>query len=155
MSTTTERLPSPRAVASSCSKGRFGEGGFTLVEVMICTLILTTGMVAIAGLLAVTTQMHVGAREAARSTRLAQEKIDELMKRDFDTDGEVSIGGSLTDNQADHFEENPDDLDGITVRWTVADGPIADTRRLTVRVDNLRAQQYGRRVELSTIIRYW
>ena len=34
---------------------------------MICTLILTVGMIAIAGLLAVTTHMHIGAREAARS----------------------------------------------------------------------------------------
>jgi len=149
----TERLPSPRAAASSCSRRR--EGGFTLVEVLICVLILTTGMLAIAGLLAVTTQMHIGAREAARSTRLAQAKIDELMKLDFDENDEVSIGGDLASNEADHFEENPDDLDGITIRWTVADGPITDTRLLTVRVENLRAQQYGRQVELSTIIRYW
>jgi Tfp pilus assembly protein PilV len=122
---------------------------------LICTLILVIGLLAIAGLLAVTTQMHVGAREAARSTRLAQDKIDELMKLDFDDDAKVAIGGSLTTNQADHFEQDPDGLDGVTIRWTVAAGPVTDTRILTVRIENLRARQYGREVELSTIIRNW
>ncbi len=137
------------------SSRRRDEGGFTLVEVMICTLILTVGMLGIAGLLAVTTQMHVGAREAARSTRTAQDKIDELMKLDFDDDVEVAVGGSLQDNEANHFEEDPGGQGGLTVRWSVTAGPVTDTRILTVRVENLRAQQYGRQVELSTIIRNW
>jgi prepilin-type N-terminal cleavage/methylation domain-containing protein len=128
-----------------------GERGFTLIEVMICTLILATGMLAIAGLLGVSTQMQIGAREAARSMRLAQEKVDQLMKLDFDTDGSIALGGSLTEDSEDHFEQP---LSGVTVRWAVADGPIDDTRVLTVRVVNLRAQQY-RETELTTIIREW
>jgi Tfp pilus assembly protein PilV len=121
---------------------------------MICTLILTTGMLGIAGLLGVTSLMQSDAREAARSTRLAQERIDELMKLDFDNDAEVSVGGSLAADQANHFETP---LDGITVRWQVAAHPSgnADLRTLTVRVQNLRAQRYGRTVDLSTIIRQW
>lgn len=136
----------------SCSNGLAHDRGFTLVEVMICTLILTTGMLAIAGLLAVTTQMHVGAREAARATRLAEEKVDELMKLNFAISASVAIGGDLEANEANYFEEP---LDGVTVRWAVANGPVDDTRVLTVRVVNLRARQYGREVELSTIIRQW
>ena len=144
---------------SPCSKSercpaRYGAQGFTLIEVMICTLILTTGMLGIAGLLGVTSLMQSDAREAARSTRIAQEKIDELMKLDFDTDAEVSVGGSLTADQANHFETP---LEGITVRWQV--GPHGsgntDLRTLTVRVQNLRAQRYGRTADLSTIIRQW
>ena len=127
------------------------EGGFTLVEVLICTLILTTGMLAIAGLLGVSTQMQIGAREAARSMRLAQEKVDQLMKMDFDTADEVAVGGSLTENSDNHFEEP---LGGITVRWAVADGPVEDTRVVTIRVVNLRAQQY-RETDMTTIIREW
>lgn len=136
--------------------GRRGasEGGFTLVEVLICTLVLTTGMLGIAGLLGVTTQMQFGAREAARSTRLAQEKIDELMKLDFDTDADIAVGGSTAANEAGYFEEP---IDGITVRWQVDahDSGNDDLRVLTVHVENLRARQYGRRTELSTIIRQW
>lgn len=127
---------------------------------MICTLILTVGMIAIAGLLAVTTHMHIGAREAARSTRLAQDKIDELMKLDFDGDDDrIDVGGSVDSNEADHFEVSPDGQDGITIRWAVTTypdvTPIADLRRLTVYVQNLRAQTYGREVEMSTVIRNW
>ena len=83
--------------------------------------------------------------------RLAQEKVDQLMKQDFDTDAAVAVGGSLTENSDDHFEEP---LGGITVRWAVADGPVDDTRMVTVRVVNLRAQQY-RETDLTTIIREW
>jgi len=128
-----------------------GQRGFTLVEVLICTLILTTGMLAIAGLLGVSTQMQIGAREAARSMRLAQEKVDQLMKMDFDTAEEVAVGGSLTENSENHFEEP---LGGITVRWAVADGPVEDTRVVSIRVVNLRAQQY-RETDMTTIIREW
>ena len=127
------------------------ERGFTLVEVLICTLILTTGKLASAGLLGVSTQMQIGAREAARSMRLAQQKVDQLMKMDFDTADEVAVGGSLTENSDNHFEEP---LGGITVRWAVADGPVEDTRVVTVRVVNLRAMQY-RETDMTTIIREW
>jgi len=122
---------------------------------MICTLILTTGMLAIAGLLAVTTQMHMGAREAARSSRLAEEKIDELMKLNLATNASVAVGGDLDANVVNFFEEDPDGVEGVTIRWSVVDGPVTDTRILTVHVENLRTQQYGRSVELTTIIRQW
>jgi hypothetical protein len=111
-------------------------------------------MLGIAGLLGVTTTMQFDAREAARSTRLAQEKIDELMKHDFDTDPDVAIGGATDANEDGYFEEP---LEGITVRWQVAahDSGNADLRVLTVHVQNLRSQKYGRNVALSTIIRQW
>ena len=126
--------------------------GFTLVEVLICTLILTIGLIAIAGLLGVTTQMHIGAREATRSTRLAQEKLDELMKLNLATAPAVAIGGSLTNNVGNYFDAP---LEGVTLRWAVQAGPAPDTRVLTVRVVNSRVRQYGRQVDLSTIIRQW
>jgi len=156
--TTTERSAYRRAVKSACSKQLRKDQGFTLVEVLICTLILATGMVAIAALLAFTLQMQIGAREAARSMRLAQAKLDELMKADFATSPALAVCAStatcLTTNFANHFEADPDGLDGITLRWAVAAGPAADTRIVTVRVVNLRAQQY-RETNLATIIRDW
>ena len=137
---------------SSSIDRRRREDGFTLIEILICTLILTTGLIAIAGLLAVTTQMHVNAREAARSTRLAQGKIDDLMKRSFTNDAEIAVGGSLTADVA-NYTDTP--LEGVTLRWSVANGPAADTRVLTVRVINQRAQQFGRQIDMSTILRRW
>lgn len=143
---------------SACSSTLRQAGGFTLVEVLICTLILTTGMVAIAALLAFTVQMQIGAREATRSTRLAQIRVDELMKADFASSPQVAVcanwNACLTSNVANHFEAAPDGLTGITVRWAVADGPAEDTRVVTVRVINLRAQQY-RQTDLTSIVRDW
>jgi hypothetical protein len=107
-------------------------------------------MVSIAGLLAVTTQMHIGSRESGRSTRLAQDKMDELMKMNF-TNAELSVGGDLDTDVADHWETP---MTGVTLRWLVADGPTDDTRILTLRVENLRAQQY-RQTDLTTIVRQW
>ena len=43
--------------------------------------VLKVGEVAVAGLMGVSTGMHQNAREASQSTRLAQRKLDELMKR--------------------------------------------------------------------------
>ena len=62
---------------------------------MICTLILTTGLIAIAAMLAFTVQQQIGAREAARSMRLAQAKIDELMKADFATSPALAICANI------------------------------------------------------------
>jgi hypothetical protein len=125
---------------------------------MICTLILTTGMIAIAAMLAFTVQMQIAARESARSMRLAQAKLDELMKEDFATSPELAVCANietcLTTNFANHFETAPDGLDGITLRWAVADGPADDTRIVSIRVVNLRAQQ-SRETNLATIVRDW
>ena len=146
-----EQSPYRRAAASSCPERRRADGGFTLVEVMISMLILTVGLVAIAGLLGVVTQMQIGAREAARSTRIAQDKIDGLMKLNFSSDPAVAIGGDL-DADATNYSETP--LEGITLRWAVAAGPTDDLRVLTLRVVNLRTLQY-RETDLTTIIRRW
>jgi hypothetical protein len=118
---------------------------------MIATLLMTVGMLAIAALLAVTTQMHIGARESARSTRIAQDKIDELLKLTFSSNPKIAVGGSL-DADVNNHSENP--MTGLTVRWVVADGPTDDTRLLTVRVVNLRSQHY-RNTDLATVIRQW
>ena len=136
---------------SSCRRQLRDDGGFSLVEVLVAMLILTIGMIAIAGLLGVTTQMAMGAREAARSTRLAQDKIDELMKLNFATAPAVAIGGDLTQDVA-NYSETPDD--GITLRWAVTAGPTDDLRVLTLRVVNLRSEQY-RETDLTTMIREW
>ncbi len=149
--TKPERSRYPRGAASGCSERLQADRGFTLIEVLICTLILTVGMIAVAGLLLVTTQMQIGAREATRSTRLAQDKIDELMKLNFSSDPEVAVGGSL-DTDVTNYSETP--AEGITLRWAVTAGPTDDLRVLTLRVVNLHALQY-RETELITIIRQW
>jgi type II secretory pathway component PulJ len=136
------------------ASGSDGEDGFTLIEVLICTLVLTTGLLALAALLGVTANMQIGAREGARSMRLAHQTINEFMGQDFDSFSSIGIGGSLTDDVAFHYENEPDGLTGIVVRWVVTAGPVDDTRYITVRVINPRARQY-QTTDLTTIIREW
>ena len=121
---------------------------------MISTLILTIGLVAMAQLLGIATVMHADAREASTATQLAQAKIEELMKLNLSTAAAVQITGSdsLATNVTNYFDVPQT---AITRRWRVAAGPAANTRLLTVRVVNTRARQYGRQVELTTMLRQW
>jgi competence protein ComGC len=129
-----------------------GEAGFSLVETMIASLVLTVGLVGLLQLLAVATVMHSDARQATTATLLAQAKIDELMKKNLSTSAAVQEGGSISANVANYFD-TPED--GITRRWLVAPGPVTGTRLLTVKVENKGGRVYGREQQLTTIIRQW
>ena len=142
--------PDSRGVRGRGRRSAKREGGFTLVEVLISMLVLTIGLIATAGLLAVTTTQQIAARESARSIRLANDKIDELMKLPF-TSPAISVGGDLN-TDVDDYHDSP--ADGIDLRWAVTAGPTDGTRVLTVRVLNRRAQQ-SRQTQLVTIVREW
>lgn len=129
-----------------------GEAGFSLVETMVASLVLTVGLVGMAQLLAVSTIMHSDARQATTVTLLAQSKLDELMRLNL-TAAAVAPGGSLDADVADHFDAPQA---GITRRWLVVDNtPIAGTRLLTVRVQNMGGRVYGRQQDVTTVIRQW
>lgn len=130
------------------------QGGFSLVEVLVSMLILTSGLMAMGQLLGVTAIMHVNAREATRGTQLAQAKIDELMKQNMTTSPAVQINAAdtLAANVANYFD-TPETA--VTRRWRVQAGPAPNTRVLTVRVLNARSRQYGSRIEITTLLRQW
>lgn len=132
------------------------EAGFTLIEVLVATLVLTIGLLSMAQLLGISTVMHADARQASTATQLAQTKIDELLKLNLTTAAAVQITpvspDSLTTNVAGYFDTPQV---GVTRRWRVQAGPAANTRLLTVRVVNARARQYGAQIDLTTILRQW
>lgn len=157
------QLRSQAAAKSGCTEkrgaGRLdqqGQQGFGLVEVLVSTLILAFGLVSVAQLLAVTTTVHMGAREAARATRDAQAKVDGLMKLNFTRAPEIQLtplgANSLNTNVANYFDQPSP---GLTRRWLVQAGPSADTRLLTMRVLNSSAANNGRQIDLITVIRRW
>ena len=138
-------------VPRSLDSTRDGEAGFTLIELMIASVVLTVGLVGMAQLLAVSTVMHSDARLLTRSTFTAKTKFDELAKLAFATAPAIQIGGSLTANVA-NYNDTP--APGVTRRWVVVAGPTADTRLVTVRVINPGARQFSQR-DLTTVVRQW
>jgi type IV pilus modification protein PilV len=141
-------------MARSSFPERNRQSGFTLVEVLIAMLVLTTGLIGLAQLLAVTTTMHSDAREATIATQLAQSKFDELMKLNLATNPAIQItaADTLAANTANYFDTPQA---GVTRRWRVVAGPAANTRTVTIRVLDARARQYGRQMDFTTIIRQW
>jgi hypothetical protein len=133
-------------------QGARGEAGFSLVETMVASVVLTIGLVGLAQLLAVATIMHSDARQATTGTVLAQAKMDQLMKLDFSLNPTVALGGSIASNMAPYFDQPQP---GIDRRWRVTDGPVAGTRLLEVTVENKGGRLYGGRQTLTTIIRDW
>jgi hypothetical protein len=136
------------------SKGR--ESGFSLVEALVAMVVITLGLVSMAQLMAVTAMRHHDAREVALGTELGQAKLEELMMLNLATAPELRTTpdspDSLFTNVAGYFD-TPER--GITRRWRVGAGPVANTRLVTVRVVDARARQYGSTIDLTTIIRQW
>ena len=140
------------------------ERGFTLIEVLIAFVLLTVALVSMAELMAITLRMQQLGRNQTAAARMAQDKIDELMTQNFTTSAQVSIGGSLTADVANHFDVPT--LNGVVQpyrrRWTVAAGPADpgvaanSVRILTVRVTPIVTDtRTVATTEVTTLIRCW
>ncbi|MGE0039572.1 MAG: prepilin-type N-terminal cleavage/methylation domain-containing protein [Vicinamibacterales bacterium] len=133
------------------------ERGFTLAEVLVASLILTVSLVALGELLAVSTRLFMLGRESTEAVRLAQDKIEELAKADFDTTPGLQLTGanSLDSDVANYFDTP---AVGYTRRWQVDAGPDANPslRQVTVRViPTLTDRRVAAPVEIVTIVRKW
>ena len=138
--------------------------GFTLIEVLIAMVILTVALVSMAELMAITLRMQQLGRNQTLAMRLAQDKVDELMSRNF-TFADLAVGGSLTADVANHFDVPPAGTAAnlqYRRRWfveTIASdhgAPADSLRRVTVRVLPLRNdRRISNPVDLVTIVRCW
>ena len=142
-------------------------------------VILTVALVSMAELMAITLRMQQLGRNQTTATRLAQDKIDELMSRNF-TFAELAVGGSLTADVANHFDVPAAGTAGnlqYRRRWlveamnfgdivqvTAGNPPVVtntaiaagSTRRVTVRVIPLRNdRRMSTPVDLVTLVRCW
>lgn len=121
-------------------------------------VILTIALVSMAELMAVTLRLQQLGRNQTAAVRLAQDKIDELMNKNF-TNLAIAVGGSLTADVANHFDSP---APGYKRRWTVVAGPVdppvpaGSLRILTVRViPDVPDRRTATPTDLVTVIRCW
>lgn len=136
-------------------------------------VVLTVALVSMAELMAITLRMQQLGRNQTTATRLAQDKIDELMPLNF-TNAQLTVGGSLTADVANHFDTPANPGGGNSIfrrRWLVESMTFNDqgnkggvmtavaggsTRRITVRVIPVAPDsRISPTVDLVTIVRCW
>ncbi len=147
--------PAAKSGCPDARRSRRGELGFSLVEVLVAMLVFLIGSVTVAQSLAITTRMHLQARNTTEATRLAEGKFGELMKLDFAADPVIQItaADTLNANVVNYFDTPMAGL--VTRRWQVQAGPTANTRFVTVRVIDRQGSLGERTVNLTTLIRQW
>lgn len=121
--------------------------GFTLIEFMIASAILTAGLLGMAMLLATGIQSNALGANTGQALSLAQDKIEQLRNLPA-ANAARALGGSLTTNLVNYY-----DTSGIfTRRWSLAAGP-AGTQICTVRVfATTEDYRTRKKVELTTLI---
>lgn len=66
------------ALAKSCLQHSKSEAGFSLIETMVATMILASGLVAMAQLMVIAIRSNMGAQRSTFTATLAQEKMEQL-----------------------------------------------------------------------------
>jgi hypothetical protein len=105
------------------------EGGFGIVEAVMATGITAVGVLSVAALMMVGTQMQASSRMGSTAWAVATAEMERIRLL-APTQAERADGGSLTANVADHWRTVPIDRDFpargvVTVRWEIADKPDA------------------------------
>ena len=99
------------------------EAGFTLLEVIIAISILTVGLLAVASMQTAAIRGNDAAYRVTEGVTWAQDRLEYLLALPYD-DAALSIG----DDQADPMTTPAD----YTITYDVVNGPIANTKRITV-----------------------
>jgi prepilin-type N-terminal cleavage/methylation domain-containing protein len=130
--------------------------GFSLIESMIATIVLTVGLVGTAELLAVSLRMHQLARGSAEASRHAQAKLEELTKANFATAPSIQIteSDSLNQNIANYYDTP---APGYTRRWKVSAVALdTDLRQVEIRVVPVsRDRRQSQEARLTGVLRSW
>lgn len=112
--------------------------GFTVAEVLVATVILGVGMLALAGLMATVMGRHTRATIVQEMTTLAESKIEELRASSIikaaDT-AQIMLGGALDASVANHADTvaSPGAARTFYRRWVISAGP-AGTKKADLRI---------------------
>jgi Tfp pilus assembly protein PilV len=111
---------------SSNSPRRDQEGGFTLIEVSVASVVSLVGLVLLAGLFTLAITQNRMVKNFTATTAMAQQKMEELNAIDKN-DTRISVGGGLneTAKQTGYWDYVYVD-DAGTVTTTVPQGQVAN-----------------------------
>jgi Tfp pilus assembly protein PilV len=130
------------------------QAGVSIIECLIASVILVTGLVAVIGLMIRAVQMETYVRDQNLANASVRAKVEEL-KNLPPSHPQRQVGGSLTSDVADYNDTVPS-APGFTRRWTVAPGPVPGTQTVTVTVVATDASirlPTASPVQLATILR--
>lgn len=97
--------------------------GFGLVESLVAMGIAATGLIAVAGLMAVGANQMASSRDGGMASMVATSRLERLRMLPHNAAAR-QIGGSLTASLGDHSEVIADPVAGqFTVRWEITAGP--------------------------------
>jgi prepilin-type N-terminal cleavage/methylation domain-containing protein len=112
--------------------------GFTVAEVLVATVILGVGMLALAGLMATVMGRHTRATTVQEMTTLAESKMEELRASSIIKSADtavVSYGGSLSAATVNHADTIASPVGRMYYRrWLVTAGP-AGSRKAEMRIE--------------------
>ena len=131
---------------------RAGESGFTLLEAIVATAILITGLTAVANLTVVSIGSNAMGNRATTAAFLASQKMEELRATNFDNLVD-SPTDSLDVNQTNfHVTETVDGVGTFDTRWLVRTVTQygASLKYLTVRTEAQGAFGRQSRAEFTT-----
>jgi len=128
------------------------QSGFTLLELLIATVILAIGLLGVAALQTVAIQGNVEGRNFTFASTMIAEKIEDLRNGDFGDIADHTDYVVLDDGVPQVQDGEPADGFYLTRAVDVSDGPVADTVVVAVEVSWESRTGLTRRTEFETII---
>jgi type IV pilus assembly protein PilV len=101
-----------------------GEAGFTLLEVIVAVSILTIGLLAVASMQTAAIRGNDTAYHVTESATWAQNRLEALIALPFND--------PLLANGTEKADPTPPTPDGYSITYDVEDGPVENTKLITV-----------------------
>jgi prepilin-type N-terminal cleavage/methylation domain-containing protein len=138
-----------------------GEGGFSLIELMIAITVLTFGLVSIVGITAYVSRTNATSNILNVLATTAQDQADKLRYAAWDTiteDPKLTIGGNTNyaSSDSNHRATAANTPAGvINISWAVANGPgtTGDIRTVTIKAAQVNSpERLAQGVSITLII---
>jgi type IV pilus modification protein PilV len=104
--------------------------GFTLIEVLIATALLSFGLLSVASMQVVAVRVNTSSQRLALATTLVQDKVEELMALPF-THASLADTTPVGSFQS-YTATNPSPPPGYTLTWQVDVNAAGDSRTVIV-----------------------